>query len=94
MSDQRTSDQRTSDQPTRGGFAGDPAAALTVAGSSGCCGNAAQTTDFLGSDPQKPAASASASACCGTQAEAKAEGSCCGTSAKIDAVAAGRDCCG
>ena len=78
------------DQQTRGGFSGDPAAALTVTGSSGCCGGAAQTADLLGGEPR----SAASSPCCGTQADAQAAGSCCGTSAKAEAVAAGTGCCG
>ena len=43
-----------SDQQTKGGFTGDPAAALTVTGSSGCCGNAPQTTDFLAPTRERP----------------------------------------
>ena len=79
-----------SDQQTKGGFTGDPAAALTVTGSSGCCGNAPQTTDFLAAD----ASAAPSSPCCGTNADAQASGSCCGTAAKVEAVAAGESCCG
>jgi hypothetical protein len=78
-----------SDTKTRGGFAGDPAAALTVAGTSGCCGNPPQATLAL---PES--AEASAGPCCGTPAEANAEGACCATAAKADAVASGAGCCG
>jgi hypothetical protein len=79
-----------SDQQTMGGFTGDPAAALTVTGSSGCCGNAPQATDFLATN----ASAAQASPCCGTGADAQASGSCCGAAAKTEAVAAGASCCG
>ncbi|MFI5913372.1 hypothetical protein [Dactylosporangium sp. NPDC051541] len=72
---------------TQGGFTGDPAAALDVAGASGCCGNPAQATLVL-------PAPTSASPCCGTAAEATEAGSCCGTSAKAEAVASGAGCCG
>jgi hypothetical protein len=72
---------------TRGGFAGDPAEALTVVGTSGCCGNAPQVTLTL---PEPT----STGPCCGTQADAAAENSCCGSAAKSTAVAAGQDCCG
>jgi hypothetical protein len=75
--------------PTRGGFAGDPADALSVAGTSGCCGNPAQATITL-PDPTD----AAASPCCGTATEAQNTGSCCGTTAKADAVASGAGCCG
>ena len=78
-----------SDTETRGGFTGDPSAALTVTGTSGCCGSPAQATLAL----PEPAAAAGGP-CCGTQAEAAAEGSCCGGAAKSDAVAAGQGCCG
>jgi hypothetical protein len=78
-----------SDTQTHGGFTGDPAAALTVTGTSGCCGNPPQTTLAL----PEPATTA-ASQCCGTRAEATAEGSCCGSAAKSEAVAAGQGCCG
>jgi hypothetical protein len=78
-----------SDTQTRGGFAGDPATALTVTGSSGCCGNAPQTTDFLATEPAKADAP-----CCGTRTEAQASGSCCGATAKAEAVSAGAGCCG
>jgi hypothetical protein len=76
-----------SDTQTRGGFAGDPAAALSAAGTGGCCGNPPQATLAL----PEPAASGP---CCGTAAAAAAEGACCGTTAKSDAVAAGAGCCG
>jgi hypothetical protein len=82
------SDTRTI--PT-GGFAGDPAAALSVGGTSGCCGNPAQATITL---PEPADATAAASPCCGTAAEAQDAGSCCGTTAKADAVASGAGCCG
>jgi len=72
---------------TTGGFAGDPAAALTVAGTGGCCGNPPAALAL----PEPAAASAP---CCGTSAEASAEGSCCGSAAKADAVATGQGCCG
>ncbi|MFG2041615.1 hypothetical protein [Dactylosporangium sp. NPDC048998] len=71
---------------TTGGFAGDPAAALTVAGTSGCCGNPPTGTLAL------PEPAAAGAPCCGTTAEAAAEASCCGSAAKADAV--GRGCCG
>ena len=77
-----------SDTETRGGFTGDPAAALTVTGASGCCGNSPQAT------PALPEPAAVGGPCCGTQASATAEGSCCGSAAKSDAVAAGQGCCG
>jgi len=79
-----------SDQQTKGGFTGDPAAALTITGSSGCCGNAPQATDFL----TTPTSADRSSPCCGTSADAQASGSCCGTTAKAEAVAAGEGCCG
>jgi hypothetical protein len=75
-------------KPT-GGFAGDPAAALTVAGSGGCCGSPPRPTTAQ-SAPADPAAAP----CCGTTAQAQAAGSCCGAGAKADAVAAGAGCCG
>lgn len=66
---------------THGGFTGDPSAALTVTGTSDCCGNTAEPAPAGGP-------------CCGTPAEATAETSCCGSAAKADAVAAGQGCCG
>lgn len=75
---------------TSGGFTGDPAAALSVAGTSGCCGNPPRTTLAL---PDAEAATAGAP-CCGTAAEAQQESSCCGTAAKQEAVATGQGCCG
>jgi hypothetical protein len=78
-----------SDTRTRGGFTGDPAAAMTAPGTSGCCGNPPPATRAR----PEPATTA-ASPCCGTQAEATADGSCCGSAAKTDAVAAGQGCCG
>jgi hypothetical protein len=68
--------------PTQGGFAGDPAEALTVAGTGGCCGNPSAESE--------PASSP----CCGTSAEAAAESTCCGAAPKADAVASGAGCCG
>jgi hypothetical protein len=70
-----------------GGFAGDPAEALTPPPSAGgCCGstpaNAVNETD--------PASCT----CCGTAEQAAAEGSCCGTAAKVEAVAVAAGCCG
>jgi len=77
---------------TQGGFAGNPATALDVAGASGCCGNPAQATLTL-PDPARSAAAAG-SPCCGSTAEATEAGACCGTSAKAEAVASGAGCCG
>ncbi|MDG6106139.1 hypothetical protein Daura_06390 [Dactylosporangium aurantiacum] len=77
--------------PAQGGFAGDPAAALTAAGTGGCCGNPPQGTLTL---PDPVEAAASGSPCCGTAAEATEAGACCGTSAKAEAVASGASCCG
>ena len=74
------------DTQRSGGFAGDPAAALAVAGTGGCCGNPAQATLAL-PDP-------AASPCCGTAAEAQAGNACCGTAARSEAVATGAGCCG
>ncbi|MEU7874631.1 hypothetical protein [Dactylosporangium sp. NPDC049140] len=71
-----------------GGFDGDPVAALSVAGTGGCCGNPPAATLAL------PEPAAASSPCCGTPAEASTEGSCCGSAAKADAVAAGQGCCG
>jgi len=70
-----------SDTQALGGLTGDPAAALTVAATGGCCGN-------------PPRAEAPASPCCGTATDAAAEGSCCGGTAKADALASGQGCCG
>ena len=78
-----------SDTQTRGGFAGDPAEALTVAGTGGCCGNPPQSTLSL---PEP--GTAAATPCCGTATDASAEGSCCGSEAKADAVGSGQGCCG
>jgi hypothetical protein len=87
--------------PTQGGFAGDPAAALTVTGTSGCCGNPPRATLPLPdvAEPAHPAEAATAPAgaaspCCGTAAEATQAGACCGTAAKTEAVASGAGCCG
>jgi hypothetical protein len=77
-----------SDTETRGGFTGDPSAALTVTGTSGCCGNPPQATLAL------PEPATAGGPCCGTRAEAATESSCCGSAAKSDAVAAGQGCCG
>jgi hypothetical protein len=73
-----------------GGFADDPAAALTVAGSTGCCGNPAQTTNIALPDP----ADSTGGTCCGTPAAAVAANSCCAPTAKAEAVATGQGCCG
>lgn len=73
---------------TRGRFTGDPSAALTVTGTSGCCGNSPHATLAL------PEPATAGGPCCGTPAEATAETSCCGSVAKADAVAAGQGCCG
>ncbi|MBF9131079.1 hypothetical protein ACQEVC_34085 [Plantactinospora sp. CA-294935] len=73
-----------------GGFAGDPTAALTVAGSTGCCGNPAQSTNIALPDP----ADSTGGTCCGTPAAAVAANSCCAPAAKADAVATGQGCCG
>ncbi|MEV4139087.1 hypothetical protein AB0J72_43850 [Dactylosporangium sp. NPDC049742] len=73
---------------TQGGFAGDPAAALTVVGTGGCCGNPPQAT------PDLPEPGAASGPCCGTAAEAEADGACCGTGAKTESVASGAGCCG
>jgi hypothetical protein len=97
-----------SDTQRAGGFAGDPAAALSVAGTGGCCGNPPQAALALPDPPQAtlalpnppqatlalPDPAVSASPCCGTAAEATAAGTCCGTAARSDAVAAGAGCCG
>lgn len=72
-----------------GGFAGDPAAALTVAGSAGCCGNPAQATMTL-PDPANP----TGGTCCGTPAAAVATNSGGAPEAKAEAVATGTGCCG
>ena len=71
---------------TAGGFTGDPTAALSVAGTAGCCGNPPQANLSL-PDPDS-------TTCCGTAEEAKAENACCGSTAKADAVASGSGCCG
>lgn len=76
-------------ETTKGGFAGDPAAALSVSGSGGCCGNPPRATVA----PPDPDA-VTANPCCGTPAQAQAAGSCCGTEAKAEAVASGTGCCG
>ncbi|GGM89633.1 hypothetical protein ACFFX1_52675 [Dactylosporangium sucinum] len=70
-----------------GGFAGDPAAALAVAGTGGCCGNPPTALAL-------PDSASDGAPCCGTPAEATAERSCCATAARTDAVAAGQGCCG
>ncbi|GIM91979.1 hypothetical protein [Paractinoplanes toevensis] len=69
-----------------GGFAGDPADALAVAGTGGCCGNPPSSTLQL---PQ-----AASSPCCGTSTDAAAASSCCGNAAKSEAVTSGQGCCG
>ena len=65
------------DTQTHGGFAGNPAAALDVAGTSGCCGNPPQATLTLPDPSRSPAdtaadaaGAAAGSPCCGTTAEA------------------------
>ena len=73
-------------RPAPGGFTGDPAAALQVSGTSGCCGSPARADLALPEPSSGP--------CCGTQAEADSEGSCCGSTAKTGAVAADQGCCG
>ena len=78
-----------SDPQTRGGFSGDPAAALTAAGTGGCCGNPPQATLTLPDTTRTEAGP-----CCGTATDAVAEGSCCGSTAKAEAVASGQGCCG
>jgi hypothetical protein len=79
-----------SDTQTSGGFTGDPTAALTVAGTGGCCGNPPQATLAV----PNPAEAVAAAPCCGTATDAAAESSCCGSTAKADAVASGQGCCG
>ena len=71
-----------------GGFAGDPTAALTVSGSTGCCGNPPQSTNIALPDPAEAAAS-----CCGTPAVAETTGTCCAPAAKSESVASGTGCC-
>lgn len=78
----------TTTAPATGGFAGDPAAALSVAGTSGCCGIPPTATLNL------PEPATAAAPCCGTTAEATASGACCGSTAKAEAVASGAGCCG
>ena len=73
---------------TQGGFAGAPAAASSVAGTGGCCGNPPSAT------LDRPDPAAGTAPCCGTVTEAAASGSCCGSVAKADAVASGAGCCG
>ncbi|MFC6023667.1 hypothetical protein ACFP2T_46880 [Plantactinospora solaniradicis] len=75
---------------SRGGFAGDPIAALTVAGSAGCCGNPAQTTNIALPDP----ADSTGRTCCGTPAEPAEANSCCAPAAGAEAVGSGTGCCG
>jgi hypothetical protein len=87
--DKDRSEQRSAimaDTQTRGGFSGDPGEALTVAGTSGCCGNAPQATLLLPDPAVAP--------CCGSAAAAAAENSCCGSAAKAGAVEAQQGCCG
>jgi hypothetical protein len=79
-------------EQTRGGFEGDPATALAVGGTGGCCGNAPQATMTL-PDPEA-STGAGGSPCCGTSADAQASGSCCGAQAKAEAVTSGAGCCG
>jgi hypothetical protein len=82
------------DVQTQGGFAGDPAAALDVSGTTGCCGNPPSATLARPGPAQPISADSAASPCCGTAAEATAAGACCGTTAKAGAVASGTGCCG
>jgi hypothetical protein len=89
----QTAAQAATQTAVPGGFAGDPAAALTVSGTGGCCGNPPQATLTL-PEPVSTATDSAAGPCCGTTAEAKAEGACCGTTAKTEAVASGAGCCG
>jgi hypothetical protein len=77
-----------SDRQIQSGSAGDPAAALSAAGTGGCCGSPARATTLSRPEP------AVTGPCCGTAAEATAEDACCGSAAKSDAVAAGAGCCG
>ena len=62
----------------KGGFAGDPAAALSVAGPTAV---AATRRRRHSSCPTRR--HPQSSPCCGTAAEAQADGSCCGTAAKV-----------
>jgi hypothetical protein len=78
----------TETQRAPGGFAGDPGAALPVAGTGGCCGNPPVAAIDL------PEPATGTAPCCGTPAEAAAAGGCCGTAAKAEAVASGAGCCG
>jgi len=71
----------------RDGFEGDPAEALAVSETGGCCGNPPLATLEL------PGPEVSAGPCCGTPAQAAAAGSCCGAEAKVEAVASGAGCC-
>ena len=68
------SDIQTNTGSTRGGgFAGEPAAALSVAGTGGCCGNPPTATLAL------PEPAAANGPCCGTTADAVDAGQgCCG----------------
>lgn len=79
-----------SERTTVGGFAGDPAAALSVTGSGSCCGGTAQVGSIL----PPPGEAATGGPCCGTREDARVAGSCCGTGARAEAVDAGQGCCG
>ena len=83
-----------SETTTRGGFVGDPAAALSVSGTGGCCGNPPQTLILPEPSATETAGVAETAPCCGTATEAQASGGCCGTQAKAEAVAVGTGCCG
>ncbi|MEV4760763.1 hypothetical protein AB0J86_37455 [Micromonospora sp. NPDC049559] len=86
------------DDQTVGGFTGDPLAALTVAGSAGCCGNPARDTNITLPEPTGTVGS-----CCGTPAAAGSTassrgtptqgGTCCGTPASADPDTAAQGCC-
>jgi hypothetical protein len=73
-----------------GGFAGDPAVALTAAGSAGCCGNPAQATNITLPDP----ADTTGATCCGTSSAAVVANACCAPAATADVIATGTGCCG
>jgi hypothetical protein len=79
---------------TEGGFADDPAAALDVSGTSGCCGNPPRATLDRPDPTRSAGAGADGLPCCGTTAEASAADACCGASARAEAVASGAGCCG
>ena len=74
-----------SDQQTKGGFTGDPAAALTVAGRAAVAATRRRRPDFLATEPEhrRPRP------CCGTSADAQAAARAAAPTAKAEAVAAG-----